>query len=197
MNLLATRIGMALALLIAGAQYGLAHTVSAHTERLPVMGPAPDFALTSQDNRPVALADLRGRVVALTFIYTSCTDTCPVLTALMVKVQQDLGAAFGSKVAFVSITVDPERDTPEALKKYAEDFGADLRGWSFLTGSPKAISDVEHRYGVVAKKADDGDIDHTLLTSLIDTSGTMRVQYLGYSFDPREFRSDLISLEDK
>ena len=197
MNLLATRIGMALALLIAGAQYGLAHTVSAHTERLPVMGPAPDFALTSQDNRPVALADLRGRVVALTFIYTSCTDTCPVLTALMVKVQQDLGAAFGSKVAFVSITVDPERDTPEALKKYAEDFGADLRGWSFLTGSPKAISDVEHRYGVVAKKADDGDIDHTLLTSLIDTSGTMRVQYLGYSFDPREFLGDLISLEEK
>jgi protein SCO1/2 len=194
---LAARIGMALGLLIAGAEYGLAHEVSAHTERLPVIGPAPDFTLTSQDNRPVALADLRGKVVALTFIYTSCTDTCPVLTALMAKVQQDLGAAFGSKVAFVSITVDPERDTPAALKKYAEDFGADLRGWSFLTGSPEAISDVEHRYGVIAKKADDGDIDHTLLTSLIDTSGTMRVQYLGYSFDPREFRSDLISLEDK
>ena len=197
MNVLATRIGIALALLIAGAEYGLAHEVSAHTERLPVIGPAPDFALTSQDNRPVALADLRGKVVALTFIYTSCTDTCPVLTALMVKVQQDLGAAFGSKVAFVSITVDPERDTPEALKKYAEDFGADLRGWSFLTGSPEAIGDVEHRYGVVAKKADDGDVDHTLLTSIIDTNGTMRVQYLGYSFDPREFRSDLIRLEDK
>ena len=99
-----------------------------------MIGPAPDFALTSQDNKPVTLADYRGKVVAVTFIYASCTDTCPILTALMVKVQQDLGPAFGSKIAFVSITVDPERDTPEALKQYADNFGADLRGWAFLTG---------------------------------------------------------------
>ena len=108
-------------------------------QRLPKIAPAPAFALTSQDGTPVALADFRGKVVAVTFIYTSCMDTCPVLTALMAYVQDKLGPDFGKRIAFVSITVDPERDTPEVLKRYAETFGADLNGWAFLTGDPAAI----------------------------------------------------------
>ena len=117
-----------------------------------MIGAAPDFALTSQDNRPVTLADYRGKVVAVTFIYASCTDTCPILTALMVKVQQDLGSAFGSKIDFVSITVDPERDTPEALRQYADNFGADLRGWAFLTGDPSAVLDVSIATGCLRER---------------------------------------------
>src|SRR5439155_7968242 len=78
---------------------------------LPVIGPAPPFTLTSQDGVPVALADLRGKVVALTFIYTACPDVCPTLTQKMVDVQDALGADFGTKIAFVSISLDPERDT--------------------------------------------------------------------------------------
>src|SRR5262249_12645453 len=93
-------------------------------QRRPQIAPPPAFALTSQDGTRVSLADLRGKVVALTFIYTSCIDTCPVLTALMALVQDKLGQDFGEKVAFVSITVDPERDTPEVLKQYADTFGA-------------------------------------------------------------------------
>ena len=87
----------------------------------------------------MTLADFRGKVVAVTFIFTMCTDTCPVLTPMMSFVQDRLGADFGSKIAFVSITVDPERDTPEVLKEYAQAFGANLAGWCFLTGSPSAI----------------------------------------------------------
>jgi len=84
---------------------------------LPKIAPAPEFSLTSQDGRQVTLADFRGRVVAVTFIYTSCTTTCPVLTPTMSFVQDQLGPKFGTKIAFVSITVDPERDTPEVLKE--------------------------------------------------------------------------------
>ena len=71
----------------------------------------------------------------MTFIFTLCTATCPVLTPMMSFVQDRLGADFGAKIAFVSITVDPERDTPEVLKEYAQAFGANLAGWSFVTGS--------------------------------------------------------------
>jgi len=163
-------------------------------QRLPKIAPAPAFALTSQNGTPVALADFRDKVVAVTFIYTSCTDTCPVLTALMAYVQDKLGPDFGKRIAFVSITVDPERDTPEVLKRYAETFGADHKGWAFLTGAPDAIRGVIRRYGVFAAKNADGQVDHTFLTSIVDRNGMLRVQYLGVRFDPDEFRRDLLSL---
>jgi protein SCO1/2 len=163
-------------------------------QRLPKIAPAPAFALTSQDGTPVTLADFRDKVVAVTFIYTSCMDTCPVLTALMAYVQDKLGPDFGKRIAFVSITVDPERDTPEVLKQYAETFSADLNGWTFLTGDPAAIQEVVLRYGAFATKNADGQVDHTFLTSIVDRSGTLRVQYLGVRFDPDEFRRDLLRL---
>lgn len=161
---------------------------------LPKIAPAPEFALTSQDRAPVKLADFRGKVVAVTFILTLCTSTCPVLTPMMSTVQDRLGPDFGTKIAFVSITVDPERDTPEDLRMYAQAYGANLAGWSFLTGNPDAIRDVTRRYGVYASKTENGDVDHTFLTSIIDPRGILRVQYLGVRFDPEEFRRDLLSL---
>jgi protein SCO1/2 len=169
---------------------------AAHGEeqRLPTIGAAPDFALTSQDGAEVTLGDFRGKVVAVAFIYTSCPDVCPMLTDKMARVQDALGKDFGSKVAFLSITADPERDTPEVLKGYAEAFDANRAGWSFLTGEPAAVLDVAHRYGVAVRVAADGQVDHTLLTTLIDRQGIMRVQYLGYRFDEEEFRHDLLDL---
>jgi len=164
---------------------------------LPKIAPAPDFALTSQDGAPVKLADFHGRVVAVTFIFTTCTATCPVLTPMMSFVQDRLGSDFAEKIAFVSITVDPEHDTPEVLKDYAQAFGANLAGWAFLTGAPAAIRDVTHRYGVFASRNVDGNVDHTFLTSIVDRRGILRVQYLGVRFDPEEFRRDLLSLVDE
>jgi protein SCO1 len=170
---------------------------SVRDQRLPTIGPAPEFALTSQDGVRVTLGDLRNKIVAVTFIYTSCEDTCPLLTAKMAQVQDDLGPNFGSKIAFVSITVDPERDTPDVLRKYAESFGANLGGWSFLTGTPESIREVVQRYGIFATKSVGNDVDHTFLTSLIDRHGALRVQYLGVRFDPEEFRRDLLNLMEE
>jgi len=161
---------------------------------LPKIAPAPEFSLTSQDGGQVTLADFRGKVVAVTFIYTLCTTTCPVLTPMMSFVQDQLGSNFGTKIAFVSITVDPERDTPQVLKEYAQAFDANLAGWAFLTGTPDAIRDVTRRYGVFASKTANGDVDHTFLTSIVDPRGILRVQYVGVRFDPDELRRDLLSL---
>jgi protein SCO1/2 len=163
-------------------------------QRLPNIGPAPAFELISQNGTRVALSDFRDKVVAVTFIYTSCTDACPMLTALMAYVQDKMGPDFGKRIAFVSITVDPEHDTPEVLKRYAETFGADLNGWAFLTSDPATIRDVVLRYGAFAAKNADGKVDHTFLTSIVDQRGALRVQYLGVRFDPDEFRRDLLNL---
>ena len=166
-------------------------------QQLPVIGPAPPFTLTSQDGKSVALADLRGKVLAVTFIYTGCPDICPMVTQKMVDVQNALGAEFGAKIAFVSITLDPEHDTPAVLKDYAQSWGAKPNGWMFLTGSLAAVRDVTRRYGVFFAKKEDGSVDHTQLTTLVDADGQMRVQYIGWRFNPDELRHDLLSLVDK
>jgi protein SCO1/2 len=162
--------------------------------RLPVVGPAPQFTLTTPTGERLALADLRGKVLAVTFIYASCADTCPLLTAKMVAIQRRLGADFGPRIGFVAITVAPEVDTPEVLRNYAMAHGAQAEGWSFLTGAPAEIKDVLRRYGVYAHKNPRGDVDHLFLTSLIDREGMLRVQYLGARFDPAEMQADLQKL---
>ena len=183
------RNGWAVGMLIVLAVVGwLAPTFShatAESEALPRIGPAPDLSLTTQDGQRLSLKELRGKVVAVTFIYTSCADTCPLLTAKMAGLQAALGADFGPKVFFLSITVDPERDTPAVLQRYAQAHGASLAGWAFLTGTAAEIRQVARRYGIFYKKTPRGDVDHTFLTSLVDQSGTLRVQYLRGTLRPR------------
>lgn len=173
-----------------------AHTAKA-TGRLPTVGSAPAFALTNQSGNRVTLADHRGKVLVVTFIYASCKDTCPILTAKMAMIQRKLGADFGPKVRFASITVEPEIDTSAVLKDYANKYSADLSGWSFLTGTSAEIKDVVRRYGVFARRVKAGDVDHLFLTSLIGRKGMLRVQYLGYRFDPDEMYRDLRALLDE
>jgi protein SCO1 len=167
---------------------------TAGTAQLAMIGPAPQFTLTSQDNKRVSLTCLQGKVVAVTFLYTSCLDTCPLLTAKLAGLQARLGLDFGRKVSFVAITVDPERDTPEVLRRYALAHGADLNGWAFLTDTPAQIRAVAGEYGVYVRKTPRGDVDHTFLTSLVDQRGILRVQYLGTRFDPDELLGDIRAL---
>ena len=164
------------------------------TERLPVIGPAPQFSLVRESGERFASGELRGRVSAVTFIYATCTDTCPLLTAKLVKLQQRLGADFGEHVRFVAITVDPAVDTPDVLRNYAKAVGANPKGWAFLTGTPDEIRGVVRDFGAFARKNPKGDVDHLYITSLIDRSGAMRVQYVGYRFDPDEMLRDLRTL---
>ena len=161
--------------------------------KLPKIGPAPDFTLTSQDGKRISLHEFRGRVTVVTFIFTTCSDTCPILTAKLVGIQRKL-APTHPKLIFAAITVDPLNDTPAVLKKYSEAHSADPAYFVFLTGPYQEIEDVARRYAIYWKKNPAGGVEHTFLTSIIDASGTLRVQYLGSRFDPNEFMSDLQSL---
>jgi protein SCO1/2 len=112
-------------------------------EGLKEFGAVPQFSLTERDGRRVALSDLKGKVWIVNFIYTNCPDTCPIQSAQMKELQEEFKNEKGLRL--VSITVDPERDTPEILTKYAARFGADSSKWLFLTGEKKMIHEVAQK----------------------------------------------------
>jgi protein SCO1/2 len=146
--------------------------------------PAPDFALVDQDGQRVALSDLRGKTLLLDFVYTHCPGPCPILTGTHVAVQRSLSPELRERVRFVSISLDPARDTPEALRAYATARGADLAHWSFLTGGEDAVAGVLRRYGVGAKPGNDGEIDHLVITYLIDREGRIARRFAGLEHRP-------------
>jgi len=152
---------------------------------------APPFALTDQDGRSVTLESLRGKWVLLDFVYTTCPGPCPVLTARHVAVQKALPGALRPKVHFVSISLDPAHDTPETLRAYAEARGADLSSWSLLTGAPGAVGAVLERYGVGSVRKPDGQIEHVVVTLLIDDRGRVARRFFGLDHPTREILREL------
>ena len=108
----------------------------------------PNIALTTQDGKTVRFYDdlLKDKVVAINFIYTSCTEVCPLETANLVQVYKQLGERAGRDVLFYSISIDPKNDTPEVLKAYAAKFGAP---WLFLTGRPEDIQLLGRKLGLL------------------------------------------------
>ncbi len=106
-------------------------------ETLAVYGGVPDFSLTERSGRRISRTDLLGKAWIANFIYTQCTETCPLQSAELARLQGEFAAQ--PDLRLVSITVDPERDTPAALATYAERYGADPTRWLFLTGDKRAI----------------------------------------------------------
>ena len=111
---------------------------------LDTFGRAPDFQLTDQTGAPFASASLAGRVTLLDFVYTHCTDACPVLSATFQQAQRKLAdeKLLGERVMLVSLSVDPQHDTSAVLAEYGKQFKADASGWKFLTGDWDQIYDV-------------------------------------------------------
>ena len=108
--------------------------------------PAPDFALADQFGDPVALADMRGKAVALAFLFTNCPDVCPVVTTQLKLLHNELGADADS-VEFVAVSVDPERDDPQAAMRYLERW--DVAGeWRYLTGDRADLEPVWKAYHI-------------------------------------------------
>lgn len=149
---------------------------------LPDYGPMPDFALTDQRGQAVTDEALRGAPVIVDFIFTSCPDVCPALTTAMAGVGQRL-ADTEPPVRLVSVTVDPERDTPEVLASYAARYQAGP-DWHFLTGPPETVKATLKGFMQVAEKApmEGGqpgqyNVLHSQSFLLYDRQGTLRGIY--------------------
>ena len=151
-----------------------------------------DFRLTDQDGRVVTGADLRGQVVAINFIYTRCPlpDVCPRLAANFAAIAR----RFGGRVTLVSVTVDPDYDTPGVLKEYARRWNADPATWKFLTGD---VAGLAAALGEVYW-FDEGSIGHNSMTSIIGRDGRLAAVVEGAAYRVDQLR-DLIErqLEEK
>ncbi len=121
-----------------------------------VAGQAPVFELTDQDGNTVNMSQFEGKVVVITFIYTHCPDVCPAVTYQMNKLSEELGDDYNESVVFLSVTVDPERDTPERLSTFASSHKA---SWHFLTSTADSpvgdMSSVWQDYGVIVNIDED------------------------------------------
>lgn len=168
---------LALSLVLAGALPARAHDGEAAAEPSPVSPWGaeyfPNVELTTHEGRSVRFFDdlLDGKVVVISFIYTSCPDACPLETARLAGVQQALGGRVGQDVFFYSISIDPARDTVEALARYAERFGAGP-GWLFLRGSEEDVRALRAKLGVLG--ADETRLEQHSLSVVIGNQRTGR-----------------------
>ena len=154
-----------------------------------------NFALVDQHGRPFRFADARGKWVLVTFMFTSCPDVCPLLSAKFAALQRAMQEKKRDDYLLLSISTDPDRDTPAALAEYGKHYHADFHHWRFLTGSPKQLAKVWKGFGVTVQKNASGEVRHTALTSLIDGRGIRRVDYYGDKWQEEEILKDISWLD--
>jgi len=148
----------------------------------------PGFTLYDQTGAVVQSTRFRGKQIMLNFIYTRCpvATMCPAATMKMMETQRLAAEAGVQDLELVSITLDPDYDSPGVLRDYAEARGIDTRNFSFLTGPERAIRDLLAQFGVLAK-FEGPLINHTLATLLIDTDGRIIHRADGTQWEPRDF----------
>ncbi|MDJ0739206.1 MAG: SCO family protein [Gammaproteobacteria bacterium] len=134
----------------------------------------PNYELTAHTGEKLRFFDdmIAGKVVAVNFIFTSCTDVCPMETARMASVYDLLGGRVGKDVHFYSITIDPENDTAEVLRDYAKRYGIDGKNWKFLTGNKQEIDHIRDKFGLYSTPAEEADLSNHNINLMIGNQAT-------------------------
>ena len=195
--------GISLLIVILCASYVLSRLEPRHgrASSPPILGRVADFTLTNQAGMAVSLADLRGRVWVADIIFTRCAGPCPRMTQQMRELQAALPPT--SQARLVTLTTDPDFDTPQVLKRYAERFGADTNRWMFLTGTKKEIGGLavdSLKLSAVEKKpeerADPADLFvHSTIFVVVDKRARLRgvFETTGEGVDPAHVRSEILA----
>ena len=167
---------LALVLLVWAAAF--ARPYKLHGSEITTEVQAPAVNLTRADGSPFRMSALKGKIVLLFFGFTSCPDVCPTTLADFKRVKADLGEK-ADQLAFIFITVDPQRDTPEGAQAYAAGFDPQFIG---LSGSETELEPVWQGYGVYRKITESGsaasyEVDHSSRVYLVDRTNRLRVTY--------------------
>ena len=174
----------------AGSAKGSGSVTPVPNRGVQVGDAVPDFALTDQTGATVRLSQMRGEPVAVAFIYTRCpiATACPMTTAKFSRLDVMLAERkFGH---LLTVTVDPEHDTPKVLADYARKAGADPKRWKFLTGSPEAVARVASDFGVLYYP-EHGQVIHTQAVAVVDPRGKLATIYYGGDWEPEHILRDL------
>ncbi|MEE9342883.1 MAG: SCO family protein [Gammaproteobacteria bacterium] len=150
--------------------------------------------LVDATGKKTNLAEFKDGFILLNFMFTSCHDVCPLQTTLLVQLQKSLSDELKSKVQFVSITLDPEKDTAVKLMDHASQYGVDRRTWSFLTGTPQDIKYITRRFSAISL-AKDADLKvHSPRVYLLGKGGHFLLSYRSDPLDVERVESDLVDL---
>lgn len=152
--------------------------------------PLPAFALVDHRGQPVSRESFHGRPVVLTFVYADCHAACPALIGRLKALEAREATA---DVAFVAVTLDPERDTSAALADHATRWGLGPR-WRLLTGEPRVVGTLLTAFGVQWRRLDDGEIAHQNVVALIDRAGRVAFTYRGLAQPEDRQAADLARL---
>lgn len=184
-----------------GVAIGLAGLLLSGCDRLSVKKSMADesYELIDQDSSLVQFPDAyKGNVLLVGYVYTHCPDICPMITYNMRDIQQEL--LDEKEFMLVSISFDPERDTPEILHQYAENYKLDQENWKLLTGNTEEVDEALETLEINTLKSptsfeDDGTaryfIDHTDRVTLIDRNGDVRNTYVGSKMNQEQIISDI------
>jgi protein SCO1 len=155
----------------------------------PIDKPTPPFSLQDADGRQFSLADFKGKVVVLHFIYASCGDVCPLHADRIAEIQDMVNTSPSrDHVRFITSTTDPEKDTTEILRAYGPTHGLDAANWMFLTTARGQPEDTTRRlaeaFGHTFTKTPSGAQVHGIVTHVIDKEGLWRANFHGLKFQP-------------
>ena len=160
-------------------------------DSLPVIGGIPDFEFIDSEGRDVGLSTLKGKVWVADFIFTTCTMACPIMTGNMNIIHKKYKK--NDDIRLVSISVYPEYDTPEVLKKYASQYEANTDTWHFLTGNESTVKEVIKDGFKIGDYED--IIFHSEKFALVDRNGMIRAYYNGMkSEDMKKLKKDINNL---
>jgi len=160
-------------------------------EPLPVIGSIPEFEFIDSEGRDISLTNLKGKVWVADFIFTTCTMACPIMTGNMNTIHKKYKK--NDDLRLVSISVYPEYDTPEVLKKYASQYKADTDTWHFLTGNESTVKEVIKDGFKIGDYED--IIFHSEKFALVDKNGMIRAYYNGMKTeDMKKLKKDIDNL---
>jgi protein SCO1 len=164
------------------------------------------YDLRNQAGEEVVFSDIiKGQITVMGFIFTHCPDICPMTTHNMYLTEKQLKKDGISEVKFVALSFDPDRDSPEVLKKFAEVRELDFNSWTLLTGEKSTVYELMKRFDVKAIKTDesideDGNSEYSMMhtdrISLIDENGRLRKNYKGSTINIEELVNDIKTLKD-
>ena len=138
---------------------------------------APQIKLTNQDGKIITNDDFKGKVVLFNFIYTNCKESCPIMTHKFMDIEKEMQAEIKKGLRLVSITMDPEHDTPEVLKKHAASIKANPEHWTFLTGEKVEVDKVLKGFNFFYQKNEDGSFGHSNAIVMLDRNGVWKYNF--------------------
>lgn len=148
----------------------------------------------TQSGKQFDLAELKGSKVVLSMIFANCTYACPVIVNDMKRVENKLSTKEKKDTKFILVSIDPERDTPEALTLFAKRYNLDLKQWTLLTGNKEDIRELAALFGFRYVKDDQGNYSHSNLINVLDKNGEIAYQHEGLNKDIDDIINKLESL---